>query len=120
MVDFIPPNLVEQDQRYIAVEVSNAGRKRTTITNVAVVLYKSRLRYWLKKTPDKSFIVANFFLDDPPPYELEPGSRWLVGINQDQLISEMSSYTLPFCAIYHSLSNNPVMHRIKLKRATPA
>jgi len=109
------PNHLE-GKKYIAVEVTNTGDKKTTITHLVVFHYISLFQKLIKKK-DKSFIVATPALFPPPlPYMIEPGERWLGGIEQTSELEEISRNGYLYCGVYHSCGKKPVLQRVVIHK----
>lgn len=105
------PNHLE-GKKYIAVEVTNTGDKKTTITHLVVFHYISLFQKLIKKK-DKSFIFGTpAFFPPPLPHILEPGERWLGGIEQTCELEEMTRNVYLYCGVYHSSSKKPVLQRV--------
>jgi len=105
------PNHLE-GKKYISIEVTNTGNKKTTITHLVVFHYISLFQKLIKRK-DKSFIVGTpAFFPPPLPHVLEPGERWLGGIEQACELEEMSRNGYLCCGIYHSSSKKPVLQRV--------
>ena len=101
-----------KDKNYISVEVTNTGNQKTTITHLMSSHYKSLIFKLIKKT-DKNYVVLTpAFLAPRLPHILEPGERWLGGIEQNDELEELSRNGLLYCGIHHSSSKNPVLQRV--------
>jgi len=75
------PNSIK-NKKYIKVEIVNIGDRKTTITHLVMFHYKSLFQK-IRGKKDKSFFVATPALFPPPlPYLIEPGERWLGGLNK--------------------------------------
>jgi len=101
-----------EGKKYMAVEITNIGNRKTTITHLVVFHYKSLFRK-IRGKKDKSFIVLPQALLHPPlPYVIEPGERWLGGIEQTSKLEEMSRNGYLYCGIYHSCGKKPILQRV--------
>jgi len=103
----------EGDKDYISITVTNTGNRKTTITHLVIFYYKYKpiLSKILKKKA-RTFFVPTPSFSPPLPHILEPGERWLCGIEQNNELEELSRNGLLYCGIYHSGSRKPVMQRV--------
>ena len=103
----------ESDKDYISITVTNTGNIKTTITLLVVFYYKYKpiLSKILKKKARKFFAPTPSF-SPPLPHILEPGERWLGGIEQTNELEKLSRNGFLYCGIYHSNSKNPVTQRV--------
>ena len=104
----------QKDKTYVVVEVTNTGDRKTTITHLIGFHYKSFFQKILKKR-NKAFVVAIPALSEPLPYVLEPGERWLGGIDQNNKLEEISQNGFLYCGVYHSSGKRPVLERVIIK-----
>ena len=65
----------------IMVEVTNTGNGKTTITHLVGFFYRSRLRKWLRRKPDRSMVVLNPG-SGQLPHVIHPGERWIGAMDQ--------------------------------------
>ncbi|MBM2837537.1 MAG: hypothetical protein HW415_162 [Deltaproteobacteria bacterium] len=93
------------DPKYVFVEVSNTGDKRTTITNLVGVCYQSFWGWLFWRKPDINFIVPTHALAKPLPYVLEPGERW----------SGMGTRRF-YCGVCHSNKAKADLVRVRYKK----
>jgi hypothetical protein len=101
-----------RDKKYISVEVTNTGAQKTTITHLLSSHYKSLIFKLIKKT-DKNYVVLTpAFLAPKLPHILEPGERWLGGIEQNDELEKLSRNGFLYCGICHSNSKKSVMQRV--------
>ena len=100
-----------QDKTFVVVEVTNIGDRKTTLTHLVGFHYTS-IFLWLIKKKNKAFIVANPALSTPLPHVLEPGERWLGGIEQNKELEEMSRNGYLYCGVYHSSGKKAVLQRV--------
>lgn len=104
-----------KNQKYISVEVTNTGSRKTTITHLVSFYYKSFI-FNLFKKPNKNFVVLTPAFLSTLPHIIEPGGRWLGGIEQNIELEELSRNGYLFCGIYHSSSKKPVMQRVVIHK----
>ena len=104
------PNAGPQ-KSYVLIEVVNIGDKKTELTHVAGLYYKSRLQR-LRGKNQQSFLVLNPAFTTHFPCFLAPGERWLGGIEQTQELEELSRSGLLYCGIFHSGSTKPITSRV--------
>ena len=111
------PNMVSagsyweaQGQLSIFVEAINRGDKLTTLTNIAVFAYRSRLHRLFRKK-------AHTLLPPNPgiPHELDPGKRWTAMLEQDAL-RERAPGCVFHLHIGHSGSNRPILVAFSLPK----
>jgi len=107
-----------EGKKYIAVEVTNIGNRKTTITHLVVFHYKSLFRK-IRGKKDKSIIVLLPALLPPPlPYVIKPGERWLGGIEQTSELEETSRNGYLYCGIYHSCGKKPILQMVVIQKNT--
>jgi len=83
------------------------------IINVSASFHYKSLFRKIRGKKDKSFIVLPPALLPPPlPYVIEPGERWLGGIEQTSKLEEMSRNGYLYCGIYHSCGKKPILQRV--------
>ena len=104
------PN-ADPDKSYVLVEVVNVGDKKTELTHVAGLYYKSRIQR-IRGKNEKSFLVLNPAFSTQFPCFLAPGERWLGGIEQTQELEEMSRKGLLYCGVFHSASKKALTRRV--------
>lgn len=105
---------IDKNKKFISVEVTNTGERKTTITHIVGFYYSSLLSKLLNKKT-KSFIVIPSF-GSTIPFSIESGGRWLDGIEQTSEIEEMSRDGYLYCGIYHSSSKKPVIQRVVIHK----
>lgn len=109
MQEFIPGAGV-QDGKFVSVEITNAGDRTTTLTNLCGFHYTS---WWHKRfnRQTRAFVV----LDPAPgviPYELEPGKRWMGRIGQTEELENWSRDGRLYVAVYHTLAKKAELIRL--------
>ena len=100
-----------QDKKFVAVEVTNTGDRKTTLTHLVGFHYASKFQ-WLRRKKNKTFIVANPAFSATLPHVLESGERWLGGIEQNKELEEISRKGYLYCGVYHSSGKRPVLQRV--------
>ena len=105
------------EQIYVVVEVVNIGDKKTELTHVVGLLHKSHLQRYRGKN-ERSFLVPKPSLSGGFPCFLEPGQRWMGGINQTEELEIMSRSGLLYCGVFHSGSKKPLTARLIIKAKT--
>jgi len=100
------------EKKYIFVEVTNPGEKRTTITHLVGYNYRS-LWQWVRRKHDEAFAVVEP-LDGQIPFVLEPGARWSGGIEQSEDIERWSREGRLFVGVNHSLAQKAKLVRVKI------
>lgn len=98
----------------VVVEATNTGSQKTTITHLAGLHYKTIFHKLINKN-NKSFFVANPGSNQPYPFILVPGERWLGCIEQNNELEEMSRNGLLYCGVYHSGSKKAALQRVIIK-----
>lgn len=101
---------IDKNKKFISVEVTNTGERKTTITHLVGFYYNSLLSKLLNKKT-KSFIAIPSF-GSTIPCSIEPGGRWIDGIEQTKEIEDMIQNGYLYFGIYHSSSKKPVMKRV--------
>jgi len=104
-----------EDKTFVVVEVTNTGDRKTTLTHLVGFHYSSLLQK-LRKNKSKSFFVAKPALSQPLPYVLEPGERWIGGIQQNEELEEMTRDGYLYCGVYHSCGKKAVVQRVVIAK----
>ena len=102
----------EKGSRYLIVDVYNTGTSATTITTIALIVYRSKFAK-LRRRRDKSFVIPVPSVAQPLPFRLDVGGRWTAIINQDLELGSLIATGRLWCAIYHSWSKRPVYAPVK-------
>jgi len=100
----------DKGETIIAVKATNYGDRPTTITNIGYLYYRDRR--WIPREPDKKVILTNPKWPQRPPFELKPGSRWMVSLDQTAEIEQMSREGKLFFLLFHSHTEKPVKRRL--------
>jgi hypothetical protein len=95
----------------IAVEASNVGQAKTTITHVVGFHYTSPVHKFLQRKPLKSIIVPDPKLG-AVPHALDVGERWLGMMEQNEEIEELSRNGALYVGVYHSSGKRPELQRV--------
>ena len=82
------PN-ADPNKTYVLIEVVNVGDKKTEITHLTGLYYRSRLQR-LRGRNEQAFVVLNPAFSTQFPCFLEPGQRWTGGIEQTTDLEERS------------------------------
>jgi hypothetical protein len=98
-------------KKLIVVEVTNTGDRKTTLTHLVGVQYRSVFRRFLRKQ-EYAFFVPNNTLSERLPYVLEPGQRWLGGILQNEELEQGGRDGYLYCGVNHSSRKKPVLQRV--------
>lgn len=106
------------DKLYILVEVVNAGDKRTELTHLVGLFYKTRFRRISRGKFQHIYVKYPAFTSPPLPAYLEAGESWRGGIEQTEELEEMSRSGLLYCGVLYSASKRPLVHRIVIKAKT--
>lgn len=121
---FVAPNMVAHgsavailgNKANIMVEVTNTGDGKTTITHLVGFFYKSRLRKWLQRKPDRMM-----FVPDPGsgqlPHVIHPGERWIGVMDQNDDLIKMSNEGALYVGVLHSTQKPPVLARVFIREA---
>lgn len=107
----IKPN----NETFLVVEVTNIGDRKTTLTHLVGLHYKSMFQRLRNKT-EQAFFVLNPAMTTPLPYVLEPGERWVGGIAQTDDLEEMCRRGYFYCGVYHSGSKRPALQRVTIQK----
>ncbi len=99
------------DKTFVTVEVTNTGDRKTTLTHLVGFHYANRFQ-WLRNKKNKTFIVANPAFSAVLPHVLEPGERWLGGIEQNEELDDISRNGYLYCGVYHSGGKKAVLQRV--------
>lgn len=95
----------------IAVEASNVGQAKTTITHLVGFYYKSPLSKLLRHEPIHSFVVP-----DPKPGEIphvmDVGERWIGMMEQNAEVEELSRKGALYVGVFHSSGKRPALQRV--------
>jgi hypothetical protein len=100
-----------EDARYISISVTNIGGSKTTITNVGLNYYESKL-FTLRNKPAERMIMKESHNAKPLPYAIDAGSTWDGLIDQNNDIDQMLRNGILICAIYEARRDRPWRARI--------
>jgi hypothetical protein len=100
----------------IMVEVTNTGDGKTTITHLVGLFYRSRLRKWLRRKPDRTMIVLNPG-SGQLPHVIHPGERWIGAMDQSDALIKMSNEGALYVGVLHSTQKPPVLARVFIREA---
>jgi len=103
----------------VAVEASNVGQSKTTITHLVGFHYKTWWHRLFRRKPLTTFLVP----DPRPgtlPHVLDTGERWLGMIEQNDELARMSRAGYLYVGIYHSTSRRPALQRVVIHSASEA
>jgi hypothetical protein len=114
--DFGSLAVPEEDATYVLVVASNTGDRKTTLTHLIGIRYKTWYHRLVRKA-EESFLVAQPALAEPFPSVLEPGENWQGAIHQNQEFEEMSRNGKLYVGVHHSTKKAPIMKRVTVKRA---
>jgi hypothetical protein len=95
----------------VAVEATNVGQSKTTITHLVFFHHKSWFGRLLRRKPGTTFYVP----DPRPgtlPAVLDTGERWLGMIVQSPELEVMSREGYLYVGVYHSTGKRPQVHRL--------
>ncbi len=99
------------DKTCVAVEATNVGQSKTTITHLVGFHHKTSFGRLLRRKPETTFVV----LDPRPgtlPAVLDTGERWLGFIKQTPELEVMSREGYLFVGVYHSTGKRPQVQRL--------
>src|SRR6266850_3189597 len=85
----VVPNWIDPNQALVAVEAVNVGNKKTTITHLFAV-YFPNLWARVRRKSSQTLVVFQPGGNQPLPFELEPGSRWVGAAVQNQEMEQLS------------------------------
>ena len=103
------------DKTFVVVEVTNVGDRKTELTHLFGIQYRS----WLDRLRGKRakvFLVQRPALAHQFPCFLQPGERWLGGVTQTPEIEEMARDGLLFVELHHSASNRAILRRVIVEK----
>lgn len=101
----------KDDNTYVYLSLNNVGSKKTTITNVGLYSFKGvqKLR---KHKPSKAAVVNHSDAGYAIPFSFEPGGEFCSRCLQTKDVVEWSNADHLYWAIFHSLSDKPILIRI--------
>ena len=67
---------LEKNEKYIFVEVTNAGDRATTITHFCAYIFNDCIKRLVNKPEKKLVILNNSGFGPPIPFFLDSGQRW--------------------------------------------
>jgi hypothetical protein len=100
-----------EGKRLVLVNVTNYGERPTTITNLGY-LYFDSIWSWLRRRPDKAFVIPFPNTVQQLPFALEPGAVWTGMAIQDNQVEDMATKGRLYCMLYHSHDENPIRRRV--------
>lgn len=99
------------DEKYLSFEVSNRGNMSTTITNLAMAIFPSRLSR-LRNRASQNFLCPWPSKAQPLPFLIEPGARWSAGVRQGPEIEEALDNGTLWALVFATHSDKPAMARV--------
>ena len=103
----------------VAVEATNVGHSKTTVTHLVGFHYKSWWRRLFRRKPS-----TTFFVPDPQPgrlpHVLDAGERWLGMIEQNAELENMTREGYLYVGVYHSTGRRPVVDRVVIHAVSEA
>lgn len=103
------------DTKYINVDVSNTGDKKTTVTHLVGVCHTSLWRWLFRRKPDINFFVPTPGFAKPLPYVLQPGEKWSGTIEQTKQLEDWMKTGRFYCGVNHSNKSKAQLVRVKYK-----
>lgn len=101
--------------RRVAINARNLGDRATTITNLYLEHYNSRLAAVLRQLRwARTFVTKEPSKAQRIPYRFEPGDIWLGMINQDADLELMLRTGYLYAVLHHSHNPKGVRCRLKL------
>ncbi|MCA9841287.1 MAG: hypothetical protein KC475_04130 [Cyanobacteria bacterium HKST-UBA03] len=108
---------IHQGKVYMIVDVTNRGTQSTTIKNLGMHIYKSRINAFFKIKP-RLFAIPLTQLDPTRtkelPQTIKPGEHWTGHVLQNNLEKEIPKNGISRVYIVHSFSDKPVEKTFKL------
>jgi hypothetical protein len=117
------------DNTYLALTVTNRGTAATTITNMVLYNYPSRLSFALSRLPSRLFRRPRFlwrwyarrgpqtFIVNttrmPPPHVLEPGRNWHGMATRTPELEKMIAGGRLFVGVVGSHSDKPLFKKVQ-------
>lgn len=102
---------------YIAINVSNNGDRKTTITHVHGYTYTNNWNR-LRNLPANAFIVGHQTQGQNAPFEIDAGSTFMSLFRQEEELEQWSRTLLLYVGISHSGARRPILKRIPAIRAS--
>lgn len=99
-----------KEQKYIGVNVTNTGARKTTLTQLFLVHYKNHIHKIINKQNELSICLEP--LGGTIPHELEQGCQWVMGIVQTREIEEKSRKGILYVGIHHTYSKKGVYKKL--------
>lgn len=104
------------EREFIVMRVTNRGDRPTTITNMGYLLYRDDfVARWSQNSNTFAAIVPSPSEAQPLPFVLAPGIQWVGMGEQDAELARMARSGCLMCAVYHSHTNKPIMHKIVVR-----
>ena len=99
---------------HIAINVTNTGTAKTTLTSLTLVSYRS-LWAQLRQQSTQNFVVINTWpFCRPLPHVLDVGEEWKSFLQQDVVMKGVASGQRIFFQLYHSARKKSVSARITI------
>jgi hypothetical protein len=104
-------NWIDPNQTLVAVEAVNVGNKKTTVTHLFASYFPNR---WarIRRKSTRTLFVGLPDGNQPLPFELDPGARWIGAMLQNQELEELSRSGLLYVGIHHSMATGGVLVRL--------
>jgi len=103
---------VQDDNRYICLDISNIGDAPTTITNVVLMAYRNRFSRLLRQLEVKAAVV-NHSRAPNIPHMLPAGGRFMSRVVQAPEIEEWSRAHCLYMGVWHSMNRRPYLVRVR-------
>ncbi len=103
------------EKTYVAVEVVNVGDRKTELTHLFLTYFPS-LWHRIRRKSTRTMIVANPALAHRFPSFIEPGERWLGGIEQNAELEQLARDGYLYAGIHHSAGTRAILRRVKMSR----
>jgi hypothetical protein len=103
----------DSKKTFVMVTAVNRGDRPTTITNLGLLYYKSRVLSVIHKNkPLRAFVIPSPSDSQVIPYKFDPGGQWVGLMPQDEEITQMIREGCLFAVVYHSHSGKGVRVRL--------
>ncbi len=102
---------INPNQTLVAVEAVNVGNKKTTITHLFACRFPN-LWARIRRKSTRTLFVALPGGNQPLPFELEPGARWIGAMDQNQELEELSRTGYLYVGIHHSMAKKGLLVRL--------
>lgn len=106
----------KDERTFIVTEVTNAGDRPTTITNLGLAYFEKKWSWGhLRNRATKLAVVNSPNTAQPLPWELKAGTLWRGMSHQTPQIETWARNGILYFDVYHSHTRKPIRTRVTIR-----